>query len=152
MQSGLTPLSGRIVTLLAAALLTAPLLVASGCASRPAATSKVFAPDDVAWEDLGKGSKRKAWFNDTMTVALFEIVGGDQRPTPPKHHHPHEQIGYVIEGRALVTLGDKTEEIVPGGVYIVTANVPHTVKPLTHRLVLLESFTPTREDFRQADE
>ncbi len=132
-------------------VLAATVMLSYGCASTPAATSAVFAPDDVTWEDLGNGTKRKAWFNDTMTVALFEIVGGDKRPTPPKHHHPHEQIGYVIEGRALVTLGDKTEEIVPGGVYIVTANVPHTVKPLTHRLLLVESFTPTREDFRREE-
>ncbi len=129
--------------------LAAAVLISSGCASGPAATSAVIAPDEVSWQDLGNGTKRKAWFNDHMTVALIEIVGGDKRPTPPPHHHLHEQIGYVIEGRALVTLGDRTEEIVPGGVYIVTANVPHTVKPLTHRLVLLESFTPTREDFRR---
>lgn len=149
MRSGYIQRSGRILNLLAAPGLALALLALTGCASRPAATSTVYAPDDVAWKHLSEGTKFKAWFNDTMTVVLFEITGGDKRPTPPKHHHPHEQIGYVLEGRALVTLGDKTEEIVPGGVYTVTANVPHTVKPLTHRLVLLESFTPTREDFRR---
>ncbi|MBN1346030.1 MAG: cupin domain-containing protein [Phycisphaerae bacterium] len=128
--------------------LAAVILVLSGCASRPAATSAVIGPNEVPWEDLGNGTRRKAWFNDHMTVALIEVTGGDKRPAAPPHHHPHEQIGYVMEGRALVTLGEKTEEIAPGGVYIVTANVPHTVKPLTSRLVLIESFTPTREDFR----
>ncbi len=110
--------------------------------------SSVIAADDCPWQDLGNGSRRKAYFNDRQTVALLEITGGDVRPAPPLHRHSHDQIGYVMEGRALATLGDRTQEIGPGGVYIVTSNTPHGLKPLTSRLVLLEAFTPTREDFR----
>ena len=111
--------------------------------------SAVIAPADCSWQDISDGNRRKAYFNDRLTVALIEISDGDARPAPPLHQHPHDQIGYVLEGRALATLGDRSQEIGPGGVYVVTSNMPHGLKPLTSRLVLLEAFTPTREDFRK---
>ena len=110
--------------------------------------STVIPPDEQPWQDAGNGIRRKVYFNDRLTVALIEVSDGDTRPAPPVHKHAHDQIGYVMEGRALVTLGDRTREIGPGGVYVVTSNMPHGLKPLTSRLVLLEAFTPTREDFR----
>ena len=110
--------------------------------------SAVISPDEQPWQDAGNGIRRKVYFNDRLTVALIEVSAGDTRPAPPVHRHPHDQIGYVMEGRALVTLGDRTQEIGPGGVYVVTSNMPHGLKPLTSSLVLLEAFTPTREDFR----
>jgi quercetin dioxygenase-like cupin family protein len=146
MRSGQIVLGGRAVFVLVSAL-----FFAGGCERpRQSGGPGVFGAGDVSWHDLGNGSRRKAWFNDHMTVALIEVIDGDKRPAPPAHRHPHEQIGYVLEGRAMLTLGEKTEEIAPGSVYVVTPNVSHTAKPLTPRLVLLESFTPAREDFRAA--
>lgn len=149
-------------------LLIAPLaaVVIGGCATqdgslKPARDYQVTAPitpmesaiiasDERPWQEVSPGVRRKVYFNDRLTMALIEITDGDKRPAPPAHHHPHDQIGYVLEGRGLVTLGDQTREIGPGGVYVVTSNMIHGVKPLTPRFVLVEAFTPTREDFRAA--
>ncbi len=123
----------------------------TGCAApRPPAAAAVIAPEEVAWQNLPNGARRKAWFNDHLTVALIEVTDGDRRPAPPAHQHPHEQIGYILEGRAIVTLGGRIANIAPGGVYVIPPNVPHTLKALTGRLVMLESFTPARDDFRPA--
>jgi quercetin dioxygenase-like cupin family protein len=146
MRGGQTVPGGQIILGLASAL-----WLVGGCAGpRQSAGPAVFGADEVPWQDLGNGTRRKAWFNDHMTVALIEVADGDKRPAPPAHRHPHEQIGYVLEGRAMLTLGEKTQEIAPGSAYVVTPNVSHTAKALTPRLVLLESFTPAREDFRPA--
>jgi len=110
--------------------------------------SSVITADDRPWEQVGEGVRRKVYFNDRLTLVYLEIVGGDTRPASPPHHHYHDQIGYVLEGRSLVQLGSQTREIGPGGAYIVTSNMPHALKPLTDKLVLIEVFTPTREDFR----
>ena len=41
------------------------------------------------------------------------------------HSHPEEQIVYVLEGRARVTLGDEVYEIGPGQASYHPPNVPH---------------------------
>ena len=110
--------------------------------------SAVINANDQPWKQVSEGVRRKVYFNDRLTLVYLEIVGGDKRPMSPPHYHHHDQIGYVLEGKAIVYLGDHTKQINPGGAYIVTSNIPHALKPLTDKLVLIEMFTPTREDFR----
>ncbi|NLN46023.1 MAG: cupin domain-containing protein, partial [Clostridiaceae bacterium] len=38
------------------------------------------------------------------------------------HAHPHEQIGYVVRGRFLLTLDGETVEVVAGDTYYVRPN------------------------------
>jgi quercetin dioxygenase-like cupin family protein len=45
-------------------------------------------------------------------------------------------------------VGGKAREIGPGGVFIAPSNVRHGIELLTDKVVLLDVFTPTREDFR----
>jgi quercetin dioxygenase-like cupin family protein len=62
------------------------------------------------------------------------------------HAHPHEQIGYVIRGRFLLTLDGETVEIEAGDTYYVRPNAVHGVVALEAGL-LLDVFTPQRDDF-----
>jgi quercetin dioxygenase-like cupin family protein len=62
------------------------------------------------------------------------------------HAHPHEQIGYVVRGRFLLTLDGETVEVVAGDTYYVRPNAVHGVVALEPG-VLLDVFTPRREDF-----
>jgi hypothetical protein len=45
-------------------------------------------------------------------------------------------------------VGEEEREISAGGAYVAPSNVHHGMKPLTRRLMLVECFTPAREDFR----
>lgn len=108
----------------------------------------ILTADDRPWEQMPDGTRRKAYFNDRLTVMLFEI-GGPQSGPMKTHHHPHDQITYVIEGTARVKVGDDIRIVGPGSVYIAPSNVEHGAQVLSKRLVLLETFTPTREDFRK---
>ncbi|MBP7401663.1 MAG: cupin domain-containing protein [Clostridia bacterium] len=62
------------------------------------------------------------------------------------HAHPHEQIGYVVGGRFLLTLDGETVEIRAGDTYHVRPGVMHGVKALESG-VLLDVFAPRRDDF-----
>ena len=62
------------------------------------------------------------------------------------HAHPHEQIGYVVRGRFLLTLDGETVEIEAGDTYYVRPNAVHGVVALEPG-VLLDVFAPQREDF-----
>ncbi len=65
----------------------------------------------------------------------------------PLHSHPHEQIGYVLSGEIdLLMEGHETTRLSAGSSYYVAPNVRHGV--VTHGpTVLLDCFTPIREDF-----
>ena len=97
------------------------------------------------FKDIGGGVMRKvlAYSDNIMNVELrFEkgAVGA-------MHKHPHEQIGYVLEG-SLIYKEEGCEDAVlnTGDTYIVAPNVMHGIECLTN-VHLLDIFTPMREDF-----
>ncbi len=97
------------------------------------------------YKDLGGGVLRKvlAYSPNIMNVEL-EFEKGAQGAM---HAHPHEQIGYVIEG-SLVYKEEGCEDVVlnAGDTYIVPPDAMHGIECLT-KVKLLDIFTPMREDF-----
>ena len=78
-----------------------------------------------------------------MAVEVYFEKGAIGAP----HQHPHEQIGYVIKGSIEYQeegLGKKI--LVAGDSYYVAPNKVHGVVAL-EETVLLDVFTPMREDF-----
>lgn len=105
----------------------------------------VFVVDaDVAWEDLGKGVRRKilGW-NPTMMMTRVAFEAG---AVGPLHRHPHHQCAVVESGSFDVTIEGRTRRLGPGDGYIVPSNAEHGVVALEPG-VLLDVFTPLREDF-----
>jgi quercetin dioxygenase-like cupin family protein len=65
----------------------------------------------------------------------------------PIHSHPHEQVGYLVEGHVeMIIAGEKTE-LMKGDSYCAPSNVPHGVLTLEPS-VIVDTFYPPREDYR----
>ena len=100
---------------------------------------------DKQYKDLGGGVMRKvlAYSDNIMNVELKYEKGA----VGEMHKHPHEQIGYVIEG-SLIYKEEGSEDVTlnAGDTYIVAPNVMHGIECLTN-VKLLDIFTPMREDF-----
>lgn len=62
------------------------------------------------------------------------------------HTHPHEQSGYVISGKYILTINDTSYEITVGDTYAIPGNVPHSFKVIEGGEVV-DVFTPIREDY-----
>jgi quercetin dioxygenase-like cupin family protein len=63
------------------------------------------------------------------------------------HSHPHEQVGYVVSGEIdLMMDGHAPARLAAGGSYYVPPNLKHNIKTYAPS-VLLDCFTPAREDF-----
>lgn len=97
------------------------------------------------YKDLGGGVRRKvlAYSDNIMNVELRFEKGakGDM------HSHPHEQIGYIIEGSLVFHEAGKEDiTLNTGDTYYVAPNVEHGIDCLTE-VKLLDIFTPMREDF-----
>lgn len=109
----------------------------------------IFNSNEIPWEDLGNGMKRKVLFNNNLTFVLLEInrpVNLNEEIIP--HSHPQEQITYLQEGKLLVKLGDIEKIMESGGIDVIPPNIPHGVRVLSDKIILIDVFTPTREDFR----
>jgi quercetin dioxygenase-like cupin family protein len=66
----------------------------------------------------------------------------------PEHSHPHEQIGMVYAGKALLRIGDEERKVKKGDFYCIPANVPHSDTCIGDEpFVMLDVFYPVREDF-----
>ena len=65
----------------------------------------------------------------------------------PRHQHPHEQLGIMLEGSLELTIGDETRLIHAGSVYTIPPNLPHGARTLDEGCVVLDVFTPPRADY-----
>ena len=68
--------------------------------------------------------------------------------TVPSHSHPHEQIGMVYAGKAMLRIGDEERVVQKGDFYCIPANVSHSDTCIGDEpFVMLDIFCPVREDF-----
>ena len=94
--------------------------------------------------DLGEGVTRKILASGgTMMTVQFSF---DKGAVGTPHTHVHEQVGYVLQGRFELTLGNDKTTLEAGDTYYVPSNTVHGVVALEDG-VLLDVFTPQRQDF-----
>jgi quercetin dioxygenase-like cupin family protein len=96
-----------------------------------------------------EGAERRILsYGGAMMLAQFTFAAGVRAAM---HSHPHEQIGYVVSGAIdLIMDGYPTTRLAAGASYYVAPGVRHGI--VTHEpTVLLDCFTPIREDFLPAD-
>jgi quercetin dioxygenase-like cupin family protein len=68
-------------------------------------------------------------------------------PTPP-HRHPHEQIGFLVEGRGVLYIDEEREEIEAQAAFLVSSNAAHNFDATgSSPAVLIEVFAPPRGDY-----
>lgn len=68
-------------------------------------------------------------------------------PTPP-HSHPHEQIGYILEGRGVLFSGGDSIEIEAGTSFLIPPYESHNFDAIGDKpAVIIEAFSPPREDY-----
>lgn len=96
-------------------------------------------------ETLANGVVRtvKGCLDDLMVVELRWERG----MKGAEHTHPHRQCSYVIEGEFEADVGAEKRVLRAGECVYVEANVPHGLCALSETGVVLDIFTPRREDF-----
>jgi quercetin dioxygenase-like cupin family protein len=65
-----------------------------------------------------------------------------------EHSHPHEQVGMVLAGKAVFTIGDEEKTLQAGDMYRIPGHVRHRVTALEEPVRALDIFYPVREDYR----
>ncbi|MCL2425498.1 MAG: cupin domain-containing protein [Oscillospiraceae bacterium] len=84
--------------------------------------------------------------NLMMVEVIFHKAGDDYG----LHSHPHEQIAYVLKGKFEFAIDGRENVILEVGDSICfDPDVIHGGRPLEDNSILLDVFTPQREDFLQ---
>lgn len=81
---------------------------------------------------------------DRITLALVELA---PNAVVPGHQHESEQLGLVIEGSVVFTIGDEQRELGPGGTWRIPSNSPHQVTSGPDGATVIDIFNPTRVDW-----
>lgn len=81
---------------------------------------------------------------DRITMALVEL-GPDA--DVPGHQHEAEQLGMVIEGSVIFTIGDERRELGPGGTWRIPSDTPHQITAGRAGATVVDVFTPRRSDW-----
>lgn len=79
--------------------------------------------------------------NTLMTEFLLE-----KGKVLPEHSHPHEQTGYLVSGKIVLTIGQDEFEVKPGDSWCISGNIKHSAI-IIEDSVAVEVFAPIREDY-----
>jgi len=104
---------------------------------------------DVEYTKVDGNTERKilTYADDAMMVKVrFKKAGSDQDEILV-HTHPHQQLTYVLSGRAIFKNGDEISTVVEGDSIYFSPNISHGCVPLEDNTILLDVFTPMRKDF-----
>ena len=97
-------------------------------------------PPKSIWD----GAVARAVEGDRLTFSVIEFEPGS---VVPEHHHENEQVGVLVRGSITLTAGAETRELVPGGTWCIRADVPHSAEVGAEGAVVIEVFTPVRDDW-----
>jgi quercetin dioxygenase-like cupin family protein len=100
------------------------------------------------WEAAGEGIRRKILtYNEGVMMVRVAFEAG---AVGVAHSHPHVQCSLVEEGVFDVTIAGRTERLRRGDSFLVPSNAVHGAVAVEAG-VLLDVFTPMREDFVGAE-
>ena len=95
--------------------------------------------------ELAPGVTMRPLFGEARCSACSSSTPGARVPV---HDHPHEQLGYVLEGELVLEIDGVEHRLRPGDAYRIAGGTPHAAWSDGPCLVL-DVFQPVREDYRQ---
>jgi len=98
----------------------------------------------VPVEQVAEGIKRQMVVGENVMVCRFTF---DPFVVTDVHSHPHEQITLVVSGKVRFTIDGLIVIAAPGDVMHFPPNNHHGATMLDEEVVLIDIFSPIREDF-----
>jgi quercetin dioxygenase-like cupin family protein len=93
------------------------------------------------WGETVRGRRIQG---ERLTLAVVELA---PNAIVPEHRHEQEQLGMVIKGEVTFTLDGETRRLGPGGTWRCLSFAPHEVTAGPDGAVVLDLFTPIRDDW-----
>ena len=98
----------------------------------------------VPVEQLEEGIERQMIVGEKVMICRLRFA---PHVVTPAHDHPHEQMTLVERGRVLFTIGKEQRIAKAGDVLHFPSGTWHGATMLDEEVVLVDIFSPIREDF-----
>ena len=95
-------------------------------------------------EHPAEGIERQMIVGQNLMICRFRFTPFLEAP---QHRHPHEQMSIVVSGRVRFFIEGQERICAPGDVLQFPANCLHGATMMDEEVVLIDVFTPLREDF-----
>jgi quercetin dioxygenase-like cupin family protein len=95
-------------------------------------------------EQLDAGIQRQMIVGENIMICRLRIA---PHVVTPAHDHPHEQMTLVESGPVLFTIGDEQRIAQTGDVLHFPPGTWHGATMLDDEVILVDIFSPIREDF-----
>src|SRR5262249_19838756 len=79
---------------------------------------------------------------------MLSLVDLEPHSTVEEHSHPHEQVGMLLQGKAVFFIGEERKTLHAGDMYRIPGGVKHKVLVLDEPARALDVFCPVREEYR----
>ncbi len=83
----------------------------------------------------------------TGSRIMFSFVHLAPGAILPDHNHPHEQLGYVVEGSMVLNIAGDERNLQPGDAYTIPGGVTHRAVGGPSGCLVLDAFSPPREEY-----
>jgi quercetin dioxygenase-like cupin family protein len=100
-------------------------------------------------EHIAEGIDRQMVVGQNLMICRLRF---DPFVVTAEHAHPHEQMTLVMQGKVKFILGSEERIVKAGDVLQFPSNHWHGATMLDEEVVLIDIFTPIREDFLAKDE
>lgn len=81
-----------------------------------------------------------------ITLAIVELAPDS---VVAEHQHANEQLGIVLKGSMVFTIGGERRALAAGDTYIIPANVRHDAVTGPGGAVVVDVFAPVRADWKR---
>jgi quercetin dioxygenase-like cupin family protein len=104
-----------------------------------------FSIQNTPFRQKRPGVEIKAFTGERIQATLVRLEPG----YVSSHHHPEEQMGYVISGEMELTIGEEKMKCARGVGYSIPGDMQHSLRVASGQPVeLLEIFSPPKESNR----
>ena len=102
-------------------------------------------PDERGRHRIFPGVTIQTCAGEKMSVSVVDL---EPHSVVEEHAHPHEQVGMLLQGRVIFTIGDEQKTLQAGDVWCIPGNVRHRVVTLDEPARAIDIFCPVREEYR----
>lgn len=100
--------------------------------------------DTIPVENIAEGIDRQMVVGENIMICRLRF---DPFVVTPAHRHHHEQMTLVVKGKAIFVLDTEERVVSAGDVLHFPSEYWHGATMLDEEVVLIDIFSPIREDF-----
>ena len=104
-----------------------------------------FRTDELHATEMLPGVTRRAAYLDDVMMTFFDF---EPNATIPEHHHPHQQITWVVSGTMEFDLDGEKRVLHAGDGVLIPPDTPHSAVIMDEPCRALDAWHPVRDDYR----